>query len=265
MGASSRLGNNSRPRVTAALQRRIMPPKNMISSATLTGSHLRTYNTIFQHPISHNLEWRAVRALLGKLGHLAEEPNGNLKVTRNGQVLVLHPPRTKDVDETGELMALRHFLERSETATPDAEAKAADWLLLINHHEALIFRTDVDGGAPQRIQPPGAEGETDPASKVKDFSRGREKTDPTRFFAPVAKALAAAGPILVFGSGTGMSSEMDRFVAWAKDRHPEVAARIIGSLVVDAHHLTQEQLLAKAREFIAKARGPKNGGTVPRR
>ena len=72
----------------------------MKPSPPLTGAHLRTYNTIFQHPVSHNLEWRAVRALLGKLGHIAEEPNGNLKVTRNGQILVLHPPRTKDVAET---------------------------------------------------------------------------------------------------------------------------------------------------------------------
>ena len=86
--------------------------------SSLTGSHLRTYNTIFQHPISHNLEWRAVRSLMGRLGQVTEEPNGNFKVTRNGQTLVLHPRRTKDVAEAQELMALRHFIERSEAALP---------------------------------------------------------------------------------------------------------------------------------------------------
>ena len=88
------------------------------STSALTGSHLRTYKTIFQHPISHNLGWHDVHALFRQLGQVEEEPNGNLKVTRNGQILVLHPPRTKDVSETDEVMALRHFLQRSDTIPP---------------------------------------------------------------------------------------------------------------------------------------------------
>src|ERR1035438_1331120 len=123
----------------------------MNSIPSLSGSHLRTYKTIFQHPVSQNLEWRAVRALLENLGHVAEEPNGNLKVTRNGQFLVLHPPRTKDVAETDELMALRHFLERSETAKPGTNENESHWLLLIDHHEARIYRSEMKGASPQQI------------------------------------------------------------------------------------------------------------------
>jgi len=44
---------------------------------------------------------------------------------------------------------------------------------------------------------------------------------------------------------------MDQFVAWLKLHHPKLAKRIIGSLVADEHHLTEGQLLAKAREFYA--------------
>jgi hypothetical protein len=44
---------------------------------------------------------------------------------------------------------------------------------------------------------------------------------------------------------------MDQFIAWLKLHHPEPASRIIGSLVVDEHHLTENQLLATAREFYA--------------
>ncbi len=86
----------------------------MNTTTSLTGSHLRTYERIFQHPISHNLEWRDVRALFGKLGTIEEEANGNLKVSRNGHTLVLHSTSAKDVTEMDEVMALRHFLERSE-------------------------------------------------------------------------------------------------------------------------------------------------------
>jgi len=42
---------------------------------------------------------------------------------------------------------------------------------------------------------------------------------------------------------------MDQFVSWLAVHHPELARRIIGSLVVDENHLTDGQLLGKAREF----------------
>ena len=228
----------------------------MTSPAALTGSQLRTYNTIFQHPVSHNLEWRHVRALLATLGEIAEEPNGNLKVTRNGQVLVLHPPRTKDVSETDELMALRHFHEQSESAPPEAKESEMHWLVVIDHHEARIFQSEMHGAIPHQILPHEPDDYFRHAHNSKDFSRGQEKPDPNSFFEPVAKALQAPGRILVFGTGTGTSSEMEQFMAWVKLHHPELAQRIIGCLVVDEHHLSPDQLLAKAREFYASARTP---------
>ena len=219
----------------------------------LTGSHLRTYQAIFQHPISRNLGWHDVHALFRQLGEVNEEANGNFKVTRNGQTLVLHPPRTKDVSEKDEVMSLRHFLERSEAIPPAANDAETHWLLVIDHCEARIFRSEMRGTVPQQILPHEPDDYFRHAYNSKDFSRGKEKPDPNSFFDPIAQALQAAGQILVFGTGTGMSSEMEQFVAWTKTHHPEVARRIIGSLTVDESHLTQDQLLAKAREFYANA------------
>jgi hypothetical protein len=217
----------------------------------LSGSHLRTYETIFQHPISHNLDWRAVRNLMAHIGQVTEEANGNLKVTRNGQVLVIHPPRTKDVAEAEEVMALRHFLERSESHPPAADGRESHWLLVIDHHEARIFRSEMDEVSPQQIMPPQPDDFFRHAQDSKEFSRGREKPDPNSFFGPVAKALQSAGKILVFGNGKGMGSEMEQFVAWSQTHHPELARRIVGSVAVDEKHLTQDQLLARARAFFA--------------
>ena len=109
---------------------------------------------------------------------------------------------------------------------------------------------------PQQILPHKPEDYFRHAHNSKDFSRGQEKPDPNSFFEPVARALQSAGRILIFGTGTGTSSEMDQFIAWLKVHDPEVAGRIIGSLVVDGHHLTEGQLLAKAREFYEAARPP---------
>jgi len=226
----------------------------MNSIASLTGSHLRAYNAIFQHPVSHNLAWHDVDALLRQLGQVDEEPNGNLKVTRNGHILILPPPRTKDVAETEELMALRHFLEQSETAPSDPKVMETQWLVVIDHHEARIFRSAAHGAVPQLVRPHVPEDYFRHAHNSMGFSRGQEKPDPNSFFEPVAAMLNGAGKILIFGTGTGMSSEMDQFVAWLNLHHPIVAKRIIGSLVIDEHHLTEGQLLAKAREFFANER-----------
>jgi hypothetical protein len=200
--------------------------------------------------ISHNLEWRDVQALLEKLGETVHEHNGNLKVTRNGQVLVLHVPRHKDVAEMDELMALRHFLERSEKAQDHSDV-LVHWLLVIDHHEARIFHVEMSGAVPQRILPYKPEDYFRHAQDSKEKSRGQEKPDPNTFFEPVAEALQASGPILIFGTGTGTSSEAEQFSAWLKVHHVELADRVVGLVAVDEHHLSEGQLLEKAREFYA--------------
>jgi hypothetical protein len=175
----------------------------MNSSSTLTGSHLRTYTTLFQHPASHNLQWHDVYALFRHLAQVVEEPNGNLKVTRNGQTLVLHPARTKDVGDTEELLALRHFLQKSETTPPVANTGEAHWLLVIDHHEARIFRAEMHGATPRRILPHEPSDYFRHARNSKNLSRGKERPDPNSFFEPVVQALQAPGSILIFGTGTG--------------------------------------------------------------
>ena len=229
---------------------------NPPTSLTVTGPHLRTYEAIFRHPPAHNLTWRDVHALFRQLGEVTEEPNGNFKVTRHGQTLVLHPPRTKDVAEISELVELRHFLERSEKPAPETTGREAHWLVVIDHHEARIFRSEMHGAVPRQILPHAPEDHFRHAHNSKDFSRGREKPEPNSFFEPVAKELKAAAQILVFGSGKGTGSEMEQFIAWVKKHHPELAQRIIGSVVVDEHHLSDAQLLAKAREFYASLAAP---------
>jgi hypothetical protein len=223
----------------------------MKSIAQLSGSHLRTYQTIFHHPISHNLDWRQVHELLKAVAEVVEEPNGNLKVTRNGQTLVLQPSRTKDVDESAIVMDLRHFLERSEAAAPGVNGEGTHWLVMIDHQGARVFRSEMHGAVPERIVPHEPSDYFRHAHHSRDFSRGQEKPDPNSFFGPVAKALQAAGPILIFGTGTGTSSEMEQFSEWLKSHHADLAKRVIGCVTVDEHHLSENELLARARDFYA--------------
>ena len=77
------------------------------------GIHQSTYDALFQHPIARNLQWHDVPSMLGALADVTEERSGNLKFTRNGQTLVVHPPRRKDFSDVQELMKVRHFLHQS--------------------------------------------------------------------------------------------------------------------------------------------------------
>ena len=130
------------------------------------------------------------------------------------------------------------------------------WLLVINHHEARIFRSEMKGTRPEHILPYTPERHFLHSRDSENVSLGKEKPDPKSFFEPIARALAGTNRILVFGAGTGMSSEMHQFMSWVTAHHPDVAGRIIGSLAVDEHHLTEGQLLAKAREFYPKVEAP---------
>ncbi|HEX4795395.1 MAG TPA: hypothetical protein VH370_16485 [Humisphaera sp.] len=219
----------------------------------LSGSHRTTYDAIFRHPAAHNLHWRDVRSLLHALAEVVEEPNGNLKVTAGGETLVLHPAREKDVAEVKQLMEIRHFLERSGAAAPDEQAAAGAHLLVaIDHREARVYRTEMHGAVPQRITPYDPQGSGRYLHNVGDDSNGQRTPENKSFYEAIAKTLGEAQTILLFGSGTGASSAMEELLRELKKNHKELAARVIGSVVVDQTHMSENQLLAQAREFYAK-------------
>src|SRR5438045_2343047 len=100
------------------------------------GAHQATYDAVFQHPIARNLQWRDVRSMLGALAEVSEEQNGNLKFTRYGQTLTVHPPRRKDFSDVQELMHIRHFLQRSGAASRETVPDGMHFLVVIDHREA---------------------------------------------------------------------------------------------------------------------------------
>src|SRR4051812_45638227 len=114
----------------------------------LTGSQRSTYDAVFRQPAARDLQWRDVWWMLGTIADATQEHNGSMKVTRNGQTLALHRPRGKDLVDPKELAQLRHFLERSEAPTPAAEG--THLLVVIDHREARVYRTELRGSVPQR-------------------------------------------------------------------------------------------------------------------
>jgi hypothetical protein len=235
--------------------------KNAISTRTikmesqLSGTHRKIYERIFQHPMPHNLQWREVWAMLGAITDVnaVEDDKGNLKATRNGQTLMLHRSRGKDLADKKELMQVRHFLERSGAPAPPPVATGTHLLVVIDHREARIYSAQLHGSVPQRITPYDPFGYGRDLHYNQDDSNGQRKPELKSFYEAVAKTLHGAQQILLFGAGTGASSAMEQLLLDLKHHHRDLAERVIGSLVIDEHHLTDDQLLARARELFVVA------------
>jgi len=210
--------------------------------------HQTTYKAIFQHPIAHNLQWHDVRSMLDALGEVTEEHNGNLKYIRHGEVLILHPPKHKDISDVKEVMQIRHFLERSsvpELADPTEDG--THLLVVIDHREARIYKTELRDSVPVSIMPHDPDGTRQHLHNLHDDENGQPELK--SFYELIANSLEDAKQILIFGSATGASSGMEYLFAYLKEHHSDIAMRVVGAIAVDEQHMTEEQLLAQARAF----------------
>ena len=137
-------------------------------------------------------------------------------------------------------------------ATLDEREAAPHLLVVIDHHEARVYRTEVRGSVPVSVAPYDPYGYGRHLHSAHEWTDGKRQPERKSFYEAVAKTLRGAEQVLVFGSGTGRSSAMEMLLADLKDHHPDVAEKVIGSVHVDAHHTTENQLLAQAREFYAE-------------
>jgi hypothetical protein len=224
----------------------------MKTATGISAGHQKVYDRIFQHPMPHNLQWREVWSMLRALPEVnaVEEKDGNFKLTSNGQTLVLHRPQGKDLADNDELARLRSFLQRSAPAAEPAVAAGMHLLVVIDHREARIYRAEVRGSAPQRITPYDPFGFGRALHYNEDDANGKRKPELKSFYEAVAKTLQGAQQILLFGTGTGASSAMEQLLLDLKKNHHDLSKRVVGSIAVDEHHLTDDQLLAKARQLF---------------
>lgn len=71
--------------------------------------HRDTLRQIFQHPASHNIEWRAVMSLLEAVGQVAIRHDGKVAVKLGSSQEFFDPPVGKDID-TQLVVDLRRML-----------------------------------------------------------------------------------------------------------------------------------------------------------
>jgi hypothetical protein len=91
--------------------------------AHFSNHHRNTLRQLFQHPVSHNIEWRAVVSLLEAVGSVVEHHDGMVAVTVGSQTEFFDPPARKDID-TQAVVDLRRMLSAAGYR-PEAEQAEA--------------------------------------------------------------------------------------------------------------------------------------------
>ena len=78
----------------------------------LSNHHRNTLRQLFQHPVSHNIEWQAVVSLLEAVGSVVEHRDGKVAVTLGPTTEFFDPPAHKDIG-TQAVVDLRQMLSRA--------------------------------------------------------------------------------------------------------------------------------------------------------
>ena len=93
--------------------------------AHLNNHHRNTLRQIFQHPVSHNIEWHAVVSLLEAIGTVVEHRDGMVAVTVGAKTEFFDVPAHKDVD-VQTVVDLRRMLSGAGYGSDAGEAGATD-------------------------------------------------------------------------------------------------------------------------------------------
>jgi hypothetical protein len=93
--------------------------------AHLTNHQRNTLRQLFQHPVSHNIEWHAVVSLLEAVGSTIEQHGGKVAVTVGSQTEFFDPPAHKDID-TQAIVDLRRMLSEAGYGPGALEGRARD-------------------------------------------------------------------------------------------------------------------------------------------
>ena len=78
----------------------------------LSNHHRTTLRQIFEHPVSHNIEWHAVTSLLDAIGTVEVHHDGQVSVRVGSESAFFTHPTGKDIDEQM-VLDLRRMLSQA--------------------------------------------------------------------------------------------------------------------------------------------------------
>jgi hypothetical protein len=224
---------------------------------------LRTLRALFAHPISHGLRVSEVEALLRSLGAEVELLDGRRLRVRlpQGPETWIHAGcgvRNPNLDPEA-VMRLRHALEEAGIG-PDhpeglAESPRGDLglrlVLHLNHHRTDVFRLEGDAVEHGVLVPHGLWGSGENLTHRHDRDiAGQKAPRDNDYLARITAAMADADVVLLLGHGTGESDMRQILLHYLETHRRDLLDRIVGIVTLDDGGLSEDGLLAIAREHF---------------
>ena len=229
----------------------------------MNASNLRTLQSIFAHPLQHGIRIHDVEALLSSLGatvHPLEHhrfkiswPSGEFVWITLGN----HSSRTElDGDS---VMAVRHFLEHAghTPQQPDAPSTSVlgdqgKYLVLhLSHHSTEAFSFKDLGAEHFTLKPFGlwSTHQSLHNRRERDLS-GQTAPFDFDYLHLLVQAIQDSDAVLLLGHGHGESDMRHVLLKYLANHHPGLLDRILDRTTVDAHTVTQPELLAIAADHL---------------
>lgn len=234
----------------------------------LNHHHRDTLSQIFTHPLSHNIEWRAVLSLLDALGAVEIRPDGKFVLTLGPETETMERPRDKDLDPQ-QVVDLRRMLrdagygpatERpggltvTEHSADTERFRGKQVIAAIDFHHTVISATDAaPDQRPTQLLAADPRGHFHKISHRAGNPDGTYEDDSSEYWEEVGDALAPAGAILLLGHGKGKANASHKFVAYAEEHRKDIAAKIVADVRADIDDLTNEQVLRLAQRYFGEA------------
>ena len=123
-------------------------------------------------------------------------------------------------------------------------------VLLMDHHRARFFEPSPDGGLEERehlepLDPHGFRRHLE-HRKEADY-RGQRTPEADEFYERVAQRLKAAPSIVLLGDATGKSSALQYLLSYLKEKHKDIAARIVAAKDADLSAISLGEIEQIAR------------------
>ena len=210
----------------------------------IKGKHKRTLEKLFEHPVSHNIDWKQVENLFDALGaNVSETSKNHVRVVLAGQEAMFHKPHHKQIDRTDEVVAIRRFLESAgvnpRTAGLDTSPSRTRVIAVVSDREARVYEL---------------EGREADSFRLVDSDRVQRQGsgDSDGFYESVSAALSSADEILLVGVGEDQKHSSARpLFEHLAHQEPDLAVRVVAvEAIVDTRDV-EPRILAHAQAVFA--------------
>ncbi len=181
------------------------------------------------------------------------QPAPGLTARTLNRSLIRHLHKANAMGSMNDTSAIRHAFQHLPDRTVDGESLSR-FLVVIDHRHANIYTSTNSGSVPVVVTPAESDGDARHLHHARDTAGGPRRPGVRRFYKEVIAAIENARSILVFGSSNGGDGAMVHLMAELETHHPKIAARVVGNRLLDQQHLTEDQMLAAAREYYASPR-----------